>query len=111
MRPPTRSMLANDKDIGTLPWEETLAEADRLEHHDADPKRPYEFMYKARDVLRLLRDSPQLTRQKMAVLATINWPPHASQEAGGLIPQRPPSKSSISIRASSGHSLSLFWSS
>ena len=51
-----------------LPWEETLAEADRLEHHDADPKRPYEFMYKARDVLRLLRDSPQLTRQKMAVL-------------------------------------------
>ena len=41
----------------SLPWADTLAEADRLERRAADPKKPYEFMYQARDVLTLLRGS------------------------------------------------------
>ena len=40
-----------------LPWDDTMAEADRLESSEADPKKPYEFKYKARDVLQLLRAS------------------------------------------------------
>jgi tetratricopeptide (TPR) repeat protein len=40
-----------------MPFRETMEEATRLENAEADPKKPYESYYKARDVMKMLKDS------------------------------------------------------
>ena len=41
----------------TMPWQDTMDEVNRLEAVVADPKKPFESMYKARDVLKILKNS------------------------------------------------------
>ena len=41
----------------TMPWQDTMDEVNRLEAVVADPKKPFESMYKARDVLEILKNS------------------------------------------------------
>ena len=42
---------------GKIPFKDTMDEVNRLESISADPKKPYESMYKARDVLLMLKAS------------------------------------------------------
>ena len=58
-----------------MPFKETMDEATRLENIVGDPKKPYESMYKARDVMKLLKASfePTTNPQHVILTAVVNF--------------------------------------
>jgi hypothetical protein len=59
-----------------MPFKETMDEASRLENIAADPKKPYESMYKARDVMNMLKlslESSNKDNSKQVLIAVTNF--------------------------------------